>query len=266
MEKKKSNFLAKFKIFAQPQKFIFFINLFLLLMLIITLVVNQLVITQINNSLGINQNIISQLAEEISSGGILSTPASPNGVQLTGELSQDAVKLAIAAGSPNLYGNELNISFDQVQQSMNIMKQFDPTYGQNKIILNGDNLKRYTDIGLKISCEYCCSAKSIVNQSGQAACGCAHSQAMRGLAAYLIQNHGQEYSNDEILRELARWKGVYFPKQTIQKLTNQLQNGNFTPDTASLVLGLKLPNYGSGNQSAPLPSEINNLPSMVGGC
>lgn len=185
---------------------------------------------------------------------------------LAGDPTQDAIKFVISQGVPEIYGTELGVSFDQVQASMNIMSLYDPEYGKQKIALTGDDLKRYIDIGLRISCEYCCGAKSIIFQNGRAACGCAHSQAMRGLAAYLLTKHGQEYSNDEILRELARWKGVYFPKQMIQKLAGHLQGSNFTPDTAALVMGVKLPNYGKGSSNAPIPSEIQNLPSMVGGC
>lgn len=185
---------------------------------------------------------------------------------LSGDPLQDAIELVISQGQPQIYGAELGVSFDSVQQSITTMAQFDPGYGRNKIVLTGNDLQRYIDVALKISCEYCCSAKSIVFPNGQAACGCAHSQAMRGLLAYLIVNHGSSYSNDELLRELAFWKGMYFPKQMIAKLSGQLQGQTFTPDTASLTLDVNLPDYGAGSKRAPLPSEIQNLPSMVGGC
>lgn len=187
-------------------------------------------------------------------------------VKLSGNLGEDAVKLVIAGGAPEKYGAELNVSFDQVQASMNVMKQFDPGYGNQKIILTGEALKRYTDVGLRISCEFCCGAKAIVFANGEAACGCAHSQAMRGLAAYLIQQHGAEYTDDEILRELALWKGRYFPKQMVKKMTEQLQNGQYTPDMAALLLGLEMPKYSGQSGDIPLPSEIQNAPGMVGGC
>lgn len=248
----------------KSKKLFLIINFILLLTLILLMGLNQVVIAKTYKVLGLQGRVWKQINKLV--GGMNS--ATTDGVELSGDITQDAIKLVISSGIPNIYGSELGVSFDfdKVQDSMNVLSQFDPTYGQKKITLAGDNLKRYVDIGLKISCEYCCGAKSIIFQDGQAACGCAHSQAMRGLAAYLIQNHGQEYSNDEILRELARWKGMYFPKQMIQKLTSQFQNGNYTPDIAALILGLKLPNYGQGSKSAPLPSDVENLPSMVGGC
>ena len=191
---------------------------------------------------------------------------SSNKTALAGDVTQDSIKLVISSGQPAIYGSELGVTFDSVQASMDIMRQMDPTYGNKKIVLAGDDLKRYIDVALRISCEYCCGAASIIDKTGRAACGCAHSQAMRGLLAYLIKNHASEYSNDEMLRELARWKGMYFPKQMIQKMATQLQGGNFTSDISSLLLNIKLPDYGKGGVKAPAPSELNNLPNMVGGC
>lgn len=185
---------------------------------------------------------------------------------LTGDVVKDAIALTISEGTPSIYGAELAVSFNRVQEAINILQRFDPGFGDQKIVLNDEEKKRYTKIGLSISCEYCCGAKAIVFPNGEAACGCAHSQAMRALAAYLIQKHGSEYSDDEVLRELARWKGLFFPKQMIQKMALSLQNGSFTPDTAALALEADLPSYGKGGKNAPLPSELQNLPGMVGGC
>lgn len=187
-------------------------------------------------------------------------------VKLSGSISEDAVKLAYAQGIPDIYGPELAVNFDEAQNSMNIMKRFDLDYGSNKPTLTMEEMKRYTNVNLRISCEFCCGAKAIVDQNGKAACGCAHSQAMRGLTAYLIKNHGAQYTDDEILRELARWKGRYYPKQMVKKMSDQLQSGNYTPDIASLLLNVKLPKYNADSKGAPLPSEINNADSMVGGC
>lgn len=241
------------------------INFVLLAVLVLLLSFNETIILITSKALGMEGDAKEQINKDKKDNSGL---AASGETGLTGDLAQDAIKLVISSGIPKVYGSELGVSFDfdKVQDSINIMAQFDPTYGQKKIVLTGDELKRYIDIGLRIACEYCCGATSIVFKDGEAACGCAHSQAMRGLAAYLIKNHDEEYSNDEILRELSRWKGMFFPKQMIQKIAQQLQNSNFTPDSAALVLGLKLPDYGKGSKTAPLPSEIENLPGMVGGC
>ena len=236
------------------------LNIILLVLLMIAMIANQVLMGDLNKQLGVSSgNFLSGLTSKLAIWG-------GGGAALTGNISEDSIKLAFFQGQPAVYGQELSVNFDDVENSMNTMKRFDPTYGANKIILEGDLLKRYISVSLLISCEFCCGAKSIITENGDAACGCAHSQAMRGLSAYLIQKHGGEYTDDQILRELARWKGRYFPKQMIQKTAEQLQSGTYTPDVASLVLDVKLPKYNGKNQNAPLPSEIKDLPGMVGGC
>lgn len=153
----------------------------------------------------------------------------------------------IPSGVPAVYGNELDISFDQVQDAINKVAPFDPTYGQNKIVLEGADLERYIKIGKQTACKYCCSATTLVFDDGEAACGCEHSQMMRGLAAYLIKNHS-ELSNEEILKELNTWRITYFPKQTLtEKLVEMEEAGE--PGIKEILE--EFPEF---------------MPSMVGGC
>lgn len=232
------------------------LNLALLGILTISIITNQVVLSKTETAVGINHGILSS----ISSIKLFSN------AKLSGNLSEDATKLSFVSGVPEKYGQELNVNFDDVQNSMNIMKQFDLGYGSNKPSLSAEEKNRYTAINLRISCEFCCGAAAIVFENGEPSCGCAHSQAMRGLAAYLIKNHGTEYSDDQILRELARWKGRYFPKQMVQKTMDQITSGKYTPDIAALLLEVKLPKYGASDSKAPAPSDIQNAPAMVGGC
>ncbi len=232
-------------------------NFSLLILLSILLITNQVVMAKNRQMAGMpSGDVFVKLTSALAAG---------SQGKLTGDLAKDAVKLALFQGVPEVYGNELGISFSQVEQAMNTMKQFDPTYGNKKIKLSGDLLQRYISIGLKISCEFCCGVAAIIRKDGEAACGCAHSQAMRGLAAYLLQNHASEFTDDEILRELSRWKGSYFPKAMVDKISSQLQSGEYSPDVAALLLELKVPKYSQSSKSAPLPSDIN-LPGQVGGC
>ncbi len=182
----------------------------------------------------------------------------------TGDMAQDVMGLVISRGTPAVYGNELGVSFENPVNSMEVMASMDPTYGPKKIQLAGEELSRYVKVGSMIACEYCCGAKTLVFGNGQAACGCKHSWAMRGLAAYLIKYHGSEYSDEQILRELAKWKGLYFPKQMVAKMTEQLASGQYTPDMAALLLGM---DEGQLKKlSASAPPAITEMPNMVGGC
>lgn len=131
----------------------------------------------------------------------------------------------LPAGTPDVYGDELGVNFDDVQESMNKMVVFGPTYGtdEDKFVLEDDNLARYIEIGKQTACEYCCGVDTLVEDDGKAACGCAHSIVMRGLSAYLIKNHSDEFSNDEILAEINKWKKVFFPKQTLAVKFDELK-------------------------------------------
>jgi hypothetical protein len=155
----------------------------------------------------------------------------------------------IPSGTPEIYGKELDISFDEVQDAINKVRVFGPTYGKadQKIQLAGADLQRYIEIGTSISCEFCCRAKEIVRKDGVAACGCAHSIMMRGLMAYLIKNH-PDLSNERILEELNIWKTAYFPKQT---LTAKLQTMEKSGDEGIKEILKEFPEF---------------LPKMVGGC
>lgn len=153
----------------------------------------------------------------------------------------------IPSGVPDIYGQELNISFDEVQDAIDKVAPFGPTYGKEKIVLTGADLKRYIKVGFQISCQYCCGVKTLVFENGEAACGCAHSQMMRGLTAYLIKNH-PELSDERILEELNKWKITYFPKQTLSSKLKELEEA------------------GESGIKEILEEFPDFLPQMVGGC
>ncbi len=162
----------------------------------------------------------------------------------------------IPKGIPSVYGSELGISYDDVSpvspaladQTIRKLAAYD-----TDITLDGEDLDRYIVIGLSISCEYCCGAKSIIFPNGAAACGCAHSYAMRGLAKYLIQNHGEEFSDEQIVEELGKWKVLFFPgihEEKAAALLSQDIDVNYINLASNKYRGIE---QGTGG-------------SMVGGC
>lgn len=164
----------------------------------------------------------------------------------------------IPTGMPRIYGNELGISYDDINPNdqrradvaIEVMANMDRT-----MELQGDDLSRYIKVASQISCEYCCGAQSIIFSNGQAACGCAHSYAMRGLAKYLIKNHGNEFSDDEVLSELGKWKTLFFPGIMQGKADIMKQQGidvNYISLGSNMYRGIEQGNSGSG--------------PMVGGC
>lgn len=172
--------------------------------------------------------------------------------------STDIDASIIPQGVPRLYGKEIGISFDDV--SSQSAQKADSTIKRlgvldQQITLSGGDKERYIRIASKISCEYCCGAPSIISPTGEAACGCAHSFAMRGLAKYLITQHPQEFTDDEILEELGKWKTLFFPGPISQKAKILKSKG----------IPLNYINLAS-NKYRGIEQGASSGDAMVGGC
>jgi len=164
----------------------------------------------------------------------------------------------IPTGVPAVYGSVLGVSYDDVSASN--PKLADATIQKLSSYeskeLNDEQMTRYIKIGSAISCEYCCGADAIIFPNGQAACGCAHSYAMRGLAKYLLINN-PEMSDYEILSELGKWKVLFFPGIHEQKAKVLEANGIDSTDYVNLASNL----YRGAEQG-----QISSGGEMVGGC
>lgn len=166
----------------------------------------------------------------------------------------------IPVGIPAVYGAEIGVSYDDIDplnpqkadEAIEKMARLDL-----ELNLEGANLERYIDMLYRqydgMSCEYCCGARAIIFENGDPACGCAHSYAMRGLAKYLILEHG-DLSDDEMLTEIGKWKVLYFPDIHGTKAAVMKENG-ITVDYISLTT-----NANRGIE------EGSSAGSMVGGC
>ncbi len=180
---------------------------------------------------------IATLAQTQQQTQTVSTKSTPqNDAQL-----QEAIKAVIPTGTPK-YGEELGVSFDNPVNSMNKLEAYDdmkggPIRGTKAITLSPQLQQRYIKITNSISCEFCCGVPAITDSKGEPACGCAHSSAMRGLAKYLLSKHANEYTDEQILEELTKWKSLFFPKNMVERYMQQ--SGNLQP---------------------------TDLPGMVGGC
>lgn len=192
------------------------------------------------------------------------------GMELTGDPSIDAQLLVFPEGVPYIYGEELGITYPDprdgkyMDEMLAILEDYDRK--KNAITLTGDNLQRYISLGTipTIACEFCCSVKVLIHKNGKAACGCVHSAAMRGLLMYLILNHGDEYTDEELLNEVIKWKALTFPKQMMKRYVEQAESGEYTPDISALLVGTVVSK--NAKKNAPSPLDTSNLPDMAGGC
>lgn len=173
-------------------------------------------------------------------------------------ISAVAAEDILPKGIPPVYGKELGVSFDDV--SANNPSLADSTMAKltkyEDMQLDSAQMTRYVAIGSMIACEYCCGAQTLVFKDGKAACGCAHSYAMRGLAKYLITKHGSEYTDDQILEELGKWKVLFFPGIHAQKAAVLKAKGielNYINLASNKYRGI---------EKGAAPSGSN----MVGGC
>ncbi len=167
----------------------------------------------------------------------------------------------VPVGIPAVYGAEIGVSYDDIDpydparadEAIDKMAQLDLT-----LTLQGEDLDRYVDILYHqhggMSCEYCCGARSIIFENGDPACGCAHSYAMRGLAKYLILEHGDSLSDDQILAEIGKWKVLFFPGIHASKAA-VMQGSGIDVDYISLTT-----NIFRGIEDGASAGE------MVGGC
>ncbi len=215
---------------------------------------NQIQLFSLNGSAGNNV-----AAPAVAAG---TAPSGPSSINASSGISADAMYAAIMPrGTPRQYGAELGVSFDDPVAAISAVGKYD-----NGISLSGDLLQRYVNVAGKISCEYCCGAESIIFTNGQAACGCAHSGMMRGLAKYLLKNHASDWTDDQLLEELGKWKTTFFPKQITSKALVLAQNGielNYINLASNKYRDLsKL----QETKATDTGSGLSSVPNMVGGC
>ena len=156
------------------------------------------------------------------------------------QTSDDAIAIIFPTGTPE-YGAELGVSFDDPVGSLDTLSKMYRGLKAETEKNNPQGFQKFMNLAKKpvgISCEYCCGLGPIgIDNNGNSACGCQHNPALLSIALYLSAY--TEYNDGEILREVMRWKTLFFPKDMIN-------------------LGMTV---AGGDTSA-----LANLPGMVGGC
>ncbi len=190
-----------------------------------------------------------------------SSPKATFKVKSGGDVVQNVIDAVIPKGEPEQYGPELGVSFDTPVPSLAILAGLDRKIPTSQ--LTEEEKQRFINVNTKISCEFCCGAPSVADQNGRALCGCAHAQSFMGLSKYIIKNHPNDWTDEEILAELTKWKALYYPKNMVEKGVAAVENGlELSPavlNDRDLLKKLK-----SGDTSSV--GAISDLPTMVGGC
>src|SRR3989338_11530889 len=178
-------------------------------------------------------------------------------VQLTGDPVQDAINSVIPTGTPDGYGPALGVSFDDPVAGLSILANLHRQIPTNS--LSAEEKQRYINVGTKISCEFCCSAPAVVDESGRDLCGCSHALSFMGLSKYMVMNH-PDWTDDQILLELTKWKSLYYPRNMVEKASTLIAN-DMELTATSLNDAQLLTKISSGDTAS-----IGQLPAMVGGC
>jgi len=154
---------------------------------------------------------------------------------------QDAINIIIPTGIPEYSGYLGGITFEDPVNSMGYLAKWYPGL-KEEVKKNDPQLwQRYLNLAAAprgIACEFCCGVGAQgVTADGDLRCGCQHNPALQALAIGLMKN--TDYSDVEVLREVMKWKAIWFPKN---------------------MVGLAIQVAGQD------PSSLNDLPGMVGGC
>jgi hypothetical protein len=156
------------------------------------------------------------------------------------QTSDDAMAILFPTGTPD-YGEALGVSYDDPVGSLATLARMYKGLKVEVETNNPEGWQRFMNLASKpvgISCEYCCGLQTIgIDKNGNSACGCQHNPALLSVGLYLSAY--TDYTDGEILREVMKWKTLFFPKNMIE-------------------LGMTV---AGGDTSA-----LDDLPGMVGGC
>ncbi|MFQ5474463.1 MAG: hypothetical protein ACE5DM_01375 [Candidatus Nanoarchaeia archaeon] len=156
------------------------------------------------------------------------------------QTSDDAIRIMFPTGTPE-YGDKLGVSYDTPVESLAVLAKMYRGLKDEVQQNNPEGWQRFMNLASKpvgISCEYCCGVGPIgIDKKGNSACGCQHNPALLSVALYLSAY--SDYNDGEILREVMKWKTLFFPKNMIE-------------------MGMTV----AGGDT----SSLKNLPGMVGGC
>ncbi|MBI1936009.1 hypothetical protein HYS31_06220 [Candidatus Woesearchaeota archaeon] len=191
----------------------------------------------------------------------------------TGNPTQDAIAAVVPTGTP-FYALEgpgaekiQGATFDDPLTSQKVWASLlgSKRFGTaNAMQLTPEEEQRWEKLISIFTCDFCCGGPNSVTTINR--CGCAHSYAWQGMAKFFIKYYPQ-YSDEEILGEMTKWKGLWYPQGMVQDYlvyTGQ-QSANILTHGGSTGIKQQFQNSGSGNQHAQL-TPLDGLQSMVGGC
>ena len=194
----------------------------------------------------------------------------------TGNPTQDAIAAVVPTGTPFyvLQGEGIEkikgISFDDPLTSQKVWASLlgSKRFGTaNAIKLTPEEEQRWQKLTSVFTCDFCCGGPNSVTTIAR--CGCAHSYAWQGMAKFFIKYY-PDYTDEQILGEMTKWKGLWYPQGMIQDYLVYTGQQPASILTHGGSIGIKqqflqqAPNSQQQTQASATP--LDQLPSMVGGC
>ncbi|MBI2102155.1 hypothetical protein HYT53_06105 [Candidatus Woesearchaeota archaeon] len=194
----------------------------------------------------------------------------------TGNPTQDAIATVVPIGTPFyvLEGpgaeNVKGASFDDPLTSQKVWASLlgSRRFGTaNAIQLTPEEEQRWQRLTSVFTCDFCCGGPNSVTTINR--CGCAHSYAWQGMAKFFIKYY-PDYTDEQILGEMTKWKGLWYPQGMIQDYLVYTGQQPATILTHGGSIGIRqqfLQQASSTQQQTHAQvTPLDELPSMVGGC
>lgn len=189
------------------------------------MVFNQLQIQSIASALGqpsiafMRSNSLANTLEGVDITPLASTAATVASVfpELKNVKSeQDVINLMLPTGTPEYSSALGGVTFDDPITSLSYLSKWYYVIN-DEVKQNPEEWQRYLKLAAAprgISCEFCCGVgPQGITADGQSRCGCQHNPALLAVTLGLI--HDTNYSDAQILREVMRWKTLFFPKNMV---------------------------------------------------
>ena len=194
----------------------------------------------------------------------------------TGNPTQDAIAAVVPTGTPFYVtqgeGAEKikGASFDDPLTSQKVWASLlgSRRFGTaNAIQLTPEEEQRWQKLTSVFTCDFCCGGPNSVTTISR--CGCAHSYAWQGMAKFFVKYH-PNYSDEQILGEMTKWKALWYPQGMIQDYLVYTGQQPATILTHGGSIGIRqqfLQQAPSTQQQIHAQATpLDELPSMVGGC
>ncbi len=124
----------------------------------------------------------------------------------SGDDVADAMAVMMGTGSP-FYAPD-GVALDDAVGALSAWGRYDSMEVPESL------MDRYQRLIMVFACNFCCGSPNNVAVVGR--CGCAHAKAARGFFRYMLNNYGDQYTDDQLVGEAYRWQAIWYPAGVVE--------------------------------------------------